>query len=468
MNSGQTVTAVTGIVKVVNEPRMLVLQNLQPAEFQMDKPLVISVVRKPSEIFAAWTAQTLLYALVAVLLTGAGAAALLLNQRHRASVREGLRSLESELHENEQWVLLTADAVHYGVWVNDLVRDEIRASDQWKDMFDFASTMGLRLDDVLHRIHPDDREPFSQALLEVRNGVDGYKLELRVVKPDGGLRWIASRGCAEFDADGNAILTRGVSIDITEQKRAEAERLQRHRELTHLSRVAMLGGLSGAMAHELNQPLTAILSNAQAAQRFLEQDDVDLQELREILSDIVSEDKRAGEVIRRLRLLLSPSEMQRDRTDLNELISEVGKLLRSDLVNRRVILRLELAEALPEVRADRVQLQQVMINLMVNACDAIRDLPEEQQQFIVRTGYEEGEGVRVSVIDSGPGISDDLIDKVFESFVTTKTGGMGLGLSVCRSIIQAHDGRIWAESHPGSGASFHFILPALGPRAPGP
>ena len=242
---------------------------------------------------------------------------------------------------------------------------------------------------------------------------------------------------------------------------ADLERIrQAHAELAHLSRVTMLGELSGSLAHELNQPLTAILSNAQAAQRFLAHDTVDLDELRDILKDIVDEDKRAGEVIRRLRLLLKKGEVQHQPIEVNEVVLDVLKLVRGDLVNQGVTTHTELAPGLPLLRGDRVQLQQVLLNLVMNACDAVAGGPAGDRKLIIRTALAEGEGIRVSVADRGVGLAPDHLEKVFEPFFTTKPHGMGLGLSVCRTIITAHGGKLWAENNPDRGATFHFTHPA--------
>jgi len=241
---------------------------------------------------------------------------------------------------------------------------------------------------------------------------------------------------------------------------AELERTQRQQtELAHLSRVTMLGELSGSMAHELNQPLTAILSNAQAAQRFLARDPVDLDEVRDILTDIVEQDNRAGEVIQRLRLLLKKGEVQRRPLDLNEVVREVLQLLRSDLVNQGVTTDTALAPALPVVNADRVQLEQILLNLVMNACDAMSGNAPGDRRVLVQTELTLGHTVTVSVSDSGAGIASGDLERVFEPFFTTKMQGLGLGLSVCRSIITAHGGKLWAAHNPDRGATFHFSLP---------
>ena len=241
---------------------------------------------------------------------------------------------------------------------------------------------------------------------------------------------------------------------------AALEAARQRQELTHLARVTSLGELSSSLAHELTHPLTAILSNAQAAQRFLADDDVDLNELREILSDIVAEDQRAGEVIHRLRLLLKKGEPQKhcDDVDVNEVARDVLKLMRNDLINQNVTVDTDLAQNVPAIRADRVQLQQVLLNLLLNACEAMTDSDSSKRQLLIASKLENG-AVRMSVTDRGGGIPEEKLEQVFERFFTTKKEGMGLGLSICRSIINEHEGKIWATKNADCGATFHFSLP---------
>jgi two-component system, LuxR family, sensor kinase FixL len=285
-----------------------------------------------------------------------------------------------------------------------------------------------------------------------------FTMEYRLRRHDGEYRWVLDSGVPRFAPDGTFLGYIGTCIDITERKQTELEIAQQRNELAHLSRVTMLGELSGSLAHELNQPLTAILSNTQAAQRFLAQDNVDLDNLRDILKDIVAEDKRAGEIIRRLRLLLKKGEVQQQPLDLNEVVQEVLKLVRSDLVNHGVAAHAELAANLPAVKADRVQIQQVLLNLVMNACDAMAGVPAGDRQLTVRTGPADGEGVCLSIADCGTGIAPDNLEQVFGPFFTTKAHGRGRGLAICRSIVVSHGGRLWAANNPGRGATFHFTL----------
>ena len=252
-------------------------------------------------------------------------------------------------------------------------------------------------------------------------------------------------------------------VDITERKLAELEAARQRHDLAHLARVTALGELSSSLAHELTHPLTAILSNAQAAQRFLADDNVDLDEVREILNDIVTQDQRAGDVIHSLRLMLKKGELQEhcDDVDLNEVILDVVNLMRSDLINRNVTLDTDLAQKLPAITGDRVQLQQVLLNLALNGCEAMADYNSSERRLLIASQWENG-AVRVSVADRGSGIPEEKIQQVFDRFFTTKKEGMGLGLSVCRTIIDAHRGKIWATNDAGCGATFHFSLPIVG------
>jgi C4-dicarboxylate-specific signal transduction histidine kinase len=246
--------------------------------------------------------------------------------------------------------------------------------------------------------------------------------------------------------------------DLTEQRRAQAEAQEQRMEVAHLSRVAMLGELSGALAHELNQPLTAILANARAAQRLLRLSSPDLAELRDILEDIADDDRRAGEVIQRLRAFLRKGDMQPGHLDLNAVVTEVLALVHSDLIQRRVTVDARLATALPTVFADRVQLQQVLLNLLLNACDAMTADSSGEKRVTIQTAETATGGVELSVADQGTGIAPDEMERVFEPFVTSKPHGLGLGLAICRSIVTAHGGRLWAENNEEGGATFNLVL----------
>jgi len=222
-------------------------------------------------------------------------------------------------------------------------------------------------------------------------------------------------------------------------------------------------------SHELNLPLSAILTNAQAAQRVLANGCADLTELQEILDEIVSEDKRAGEVIRHLRLWLKKGQLQQHSLCINQVVQYVLKLINSDLINQKVTVDCELARNLPNLTGDPVQLQQVLLNLVINACDAMADCKTPERRLLIRTETENGNGeVLVSVTDRGGSVPEEKMEQIFEPFFTTKEKGMGLGLSVCRTIIAAHRGKLWATNNADCGATFHFSLPTGVQRKEGP
>lgn len=258
-------------------------------------------------------------------------------------------------------------------------------------------------------------------------------------------------------ADGQFVL---VSItDITERLRSEQEIAMQREELAHLSRISLLGEMSGSLAHELNQPLTAVLSNAQAALRFLDRDEPELGEVRESLVQIVENDKRAGEVIRRLRAMLRKEHIAYEELQINEVVHDVLRLINSDLLNRNVTTQLDLGADLPSVQGDRVQLQQVVLNLMINACDAMESV-DAPRVLALQTRIAPDAMVEILVSDVGRGVPPQDLERIFSPFVTTKSHGMGLGLAVCRTIVQAHNGSLWATNNASSGATLHMRLPA--------
>ena len=251
-------------------------------------------------------------------------------------------------------------------------------------------------------------------------------------------------------------------VDISERRQTERRAATQRDEIAHLSRVAMLGELSGSLAHELNQPLAAILSNAQAAQRLLARDPPQIQTVAEILTDIVTSDRRAGAVIERLRSMSRKEDMKHQLLDLNEVARESLRLMHSDLLNRRVSVNTSFAEELPEVSGDRIQLQQVMLNLLINGCDAMAGGKLEACLHVSSRVNERGV-VAIAIADNGDGIPQADIERIFEPFVTSKSHGIGLGLAICRSIIEAHGGRLWATNHAPHGATLQFELPAEPP-----
>ncbi|WP_232379652.1 response regulator [Polyangium fumosum] len=277
---------------------------------------------------------------------------------------------------------------------------------------------------------------------------------------------IAVRAGARALAEKNAELEQAAAALARARDTLEAEVIRRtdelmatNQRLTHMNRVAAMSELAASIAHELNQPLAAILSNAQAARRLLQRPTPDVNEALSALADIVDDDRRAATIIQRMRAMLKKGTPRADGQNLNELASEVARLVGNDALLRGVALRLDLTPRLPEVRGDGIQLQQVVLNLVVNALDAVADRPAGARLVVVRTRGNGKDRVLLSVEDSGKGIAPAEMERVFEAFYTTKAEGLGVGLPISRSIVEAHGGRLWAENNPGEGATFWCALP---------
>src|SRR5437764_959290 len=366
--------------------------------------------------------------------------------------------LARELEASDQRLNLAADSAGLGLGEWDIVRNEIWISSKDRALFGFSQTEKLTAERIRSVVHPEDRQLLRQQTDALTTGRE-IENQYRVLLPDGRVRWVMRLGRVEFDADGKPLRERGILMDISERKQAELEAARQRHDLAHLARVTTLGELSSSLAHELTHPITAILSNAQAAQRFLDGDHVDLKEVSEILNDIVTEDQRAGDVIHRLRSLLKQGEPQKHcNVNLNDVVLDVLKLARNDLINQDVTAGTDLAQNLPSIIGDWVQLQQVLLNLVLNACEAMADCASSERQLLIASKLEKS-AVQVSVTDRGGGIPEKKIEQVFERFFTTKKEGMELRLSICRSIIDAHEGKIWATNNADRGATFYFSLP---------
>jgi C4-dicarboxylate-specific signal transduction histidine kinase len=261
-------------------------------------------------------------------------------------------------------------------------------------------------------------------------------------------------------------------VDLTERKRAEKEIRESERrystvqmELAHVNRVTTMGELSASIAHEVMQPIAATVNNAQAALHFLNAQPPNLEEAREALGATVKAGNRSTDVIGRIRALVKKAPPRKDALEINGAILECIALTRGEIVKNGVSVQTQLAEGLPLIQADRVQLQQVILNLIINAVQALSSLREGARELVITTGKGEPDGVLVVVRDSGPGLSSAGLDRIFEAFYTTKPGGLGMGLSICRTIIEAHGGRLWATAAQPQGATFQFTLPAQSNQA---
>ncbi|CAB3763158.1 two-component system sensor histidine kinase NtrB [Paraburkholderia solisilvae] len=277
--------------------------------------------------------------------------------------------------------------------------------------------------------------------------------EIRAKRRDGSV-FPAEVAAREF-RHGGCVATLAFVTDHTERQELKRDR----QELAHLTRVSTLGELAGSLAHELNQPLTAILSNVQAAQRFIDLDPAELDEVREILKDIVDDSCRASEVIRRIRALVKKDELELVRLDPGSVLRDVVQLVHSDAIVRGVHLSLDIDDDLPSVCGDRIQLQQVVLNLLINAFDAVSDCDALERVVIAFAGLDRDGNVRVAIRDRGPGVAADHLERIFRPFVTSKAHGLGLGLSISRSIVEMHRGRLWAENNTDKGMTFYVVLP---------
>jgi two-component system sensor kinase FixL len=311
--------------------------------------------------------------------------------------------------------------------------------------------------------NPQEVESFRQVDLKVLDTLqERFIPEERITDSRGQVHWLQTVKRPIIESDGSARQVLGASTDITQRKQAEMELREQRAELAHVARISTMGELAASLAHELNQPLTAILSNAQAALRFLSSKPADIEEVREVLQDIVTDNNRAGEVIRRMRSLVKKETVEFSSVDVAGLIREVAALVHSDAILLNVKLAVEAADDLPAVRGDKVQLQQVVLNLLLNAFDAMKEYPAAERQVQLSVEHNDTGLIQTTVRDRGPGLSSDRLDKIFEPFYTTKGEGLGMGLSICRSIVKAHGGQLWAENNQERGVTFYFTLPVDG------
>ena len=363
--------------------------------------------------------------------------------------------LSRSLEESESRMALASSAAGLGIWTWDLARDRLWATDRARALLGLSELEQPNLARIVSASHVEDRGRVARAIREAAAGQAELDLEHRLVDPDGAVRWVAVRGRAD-NSNGARLIS--VVIDVTARKRAELQAERDRAELRHISRVSLLGQLSASIAHQLNQPLAAILGNAEAALKMLGRDKVDLVELREICSDIVSEDHRASQVIRRLGDLYRRNDTVMEPLDLDELVIETLALVRHELNARHVTTVTELASEATGIKGGRVQLQQVLLNLVLNAVDAMSETVKQRRTLAIRTSATAA-GVSVCVVDNGPGIAADDVEHVFDAFWTTKKGGMGMGLALCQSIVTAHRGTITAVNNADGGATFCVTLP---------
>jgi PAS domain S-box-containing protein len=375
---------------------------------------------------------------------------------------EDRKLTEEALRESAQRFRDYAETASDWLWESGPDHRVVRISDQVDSLGRFSSPQtGLPRWDIATDVETE-REKWRQhraihdAHLPFRNFV------WRTTSSTGCARYIQSSGKPFFDAKGNFLGYRGTGTDITAAIRAEQteEALRKAQtELAHVTRVTMLGEMTASISHEVNQPLAAVVNAAGACLRWLDRESPNLDEARRAVDWIIKEGNRASEVVRRVRALANKTSIERAPVDVSEVAREAVELMRPEIVKYGVALRTEFASALPTVVGDRVQLQQVIINLLMNGIEAMQTVTDRRRELLIRSECDQTHGVLVSVMDTGPGISSENAGRLFDAFFTTKSTGMGMGLSICRSVIQAHGGRMSAVSNLGPGARFQFTLP---------
>jgi signal transduction histidine kinase len=368
------------------------------------------------------------------------------------------RYAEIATRTREERISFAAASSSVGLWQYEISTGAFWATEHCRTLFGIPPDIPLDLDRLLSRIHPSDFLAASGALKSAIVRPVPLEIEFRVGH-NGQERWISARAQPIIGDDGKPTAMTGAFADATLRKTAEAEADVQRQEIAHLMRVSMLGELSGGLAHELTQPLTAILSNAQAGKMLLAKGNKNLTEIGNIFDDIITEDDRAGEVIHRLRGLLKKGEVKYESIDMNDLIASTLRLLHSELIDRRISVEHEPAADLARVRGDSVQLQQILLNLFMNAMDAMDGVAPALRIISVHTATTNEGGIEVRIVDRGTGLPPSHEQIVFQPFFTTKKRGLGLGLSICASIMKLHGGTLSLQNNVSDGATAIFRLP---------
>lgn len=368
------------------------------------------------------------------------------------------KQLALDLEKSQGRFKMAARAANIGLWEWDLVRNDVWANEVSRARLGADATDRIDLELMLEHVHPDDREKTRQTISQAIESGRHLSLEYRFILPDGSERWIALSGEVVLGPNLKPTLMRGVSIDITDRKLAELD-VQMHRSaLMHVQRTTSVSQLSRTLTHELNQPLGAILRNAEAGEVYLNKTPPDLSELQHIIKDICKDAKRAAFVIDGLRSLLKRDSLNLEPLQLSELIRQTLSLLKSEIQTQEAQLHLDIPIELSNVHGDRVHLQQVLLNLLLNSLDAVAGQPQDRRTIDIRAMENENDMVAVSVADRGEGIKPNVLSQLFEPFCSTKKDGLGLGLSISKTIIEYHHGQIFAENNPDGGATFTFTL----------
>jgi PAS domain S-box-containing protein len=371
---------------------------------------------------------------------------------------EDRKQTENALRQSEAYLAQAQRLSLTGTFAWRIVSGENIWSTETFRIFGYDEASSATVDMVLARTHPEDRAAVQKAMERASTDQNDYDHAYRLMMPDGSVKYIHAVARATRDASGGIEFV-GAVTDVTATKRAEEKLHKAQAELAHVTRVTTLGELTASIAHEVNQPLAAVIANAEACLRWLDRETPDLAAARRSAEWVISDGIRASEVVRRVRALANKADMEKVPLDLNDVVREVIALVQRELTIHRVSLRTEFAPALPTVLGDRVQLQQVIINLAMNGIEAMQPVTDRPRELVIRSGQDDTQHVGVSVTDCGIGISTENANRLFNAFFTTKSSGLGMGLSICRSIVEAHGGRLSASGDEGHGATFQFVLP---------
>jgi len=371
------------------------------------------------------------------------------------------KKAEDRLRRSEAYLAEAQRLSHTGTWAFNETTTLYWSEEAYR-IWGFDPLHGVPSREAMwERVHPDDRDWVRQAAREARRQKRDYAVEHRILLPDGTVRYLEATARFVSSADFERFEVVGTHVDVTERKRAQEERerlRQLEADLAHMNRLSMMGELAASLIHEITQPIASARNNARAALNFFDNQPSDLSEIKEALGSVVGDADRAGHIVDRIRDQIKKAPSRRDRFDLNEAINEVVTLARSALTENEVSVQTRLAEGSLPVQGDRVQVQQVTLNLILNAVEAMGSIEAGARELLISTKQSETKGIVVAVGDSGPGIDPEDRERVFQAFYTTKSSGVGMGLSICRSIIEAHGGRLWADANEPRGAVFQFTL----------
>jgi PAS domain S-box-containing protein len=366
--------------------------------------------------------------------------------------------IEVELRRSEEFLAQAQQLSRTGSFSWRVASDEITWSDELYRIYELEPGVAITLDVIRSRVHPEDLTLYEKMVEQARNGAADFEWQYRLLMPDQSIKYMHAVAHATRDQNGQLEYIAAVR-DVTARRLSDEALDKARSDLAHVSRVMSLGALTASIAHEVNQPLSGIITNASTCVKMLDADPPNVDGARETAKRTIRDGRRAADVITRLRALFGKKEAATELVDLNEATREVIALSLSELERNKVITRTELADELPFVTGDRVQLQQVIINLLRNGSDAMSAVDDRPRELLFKTELDENDCVRLSVRDAGTGLDPQTLDQLFRSFYTTKADGMGIGLSVSRSIIENHRGRLWATPNDGPGVTFSFSIP---------